>query len=488
MSLAPLLDSLRILPDGWHERPVGRRVATETDPLLFAYVYLRHHLRSEETGDEVSFSDVHIEWAEQAKQWMTPGRSRDIYVAPRSMGKTTWWYLVLPCWAAAHGYVKFAAAFSDSGTQSELHLQTFKHELETNAALRQDFPDLCTPTRRPRGITLADNKGMLHTKSGFVFAARGIDSGTLGMKVGEKRPDLLILDDVEPGESNYSAYQVTKRLSTVTDVVLPLNDGARVVMIGTTTMTGSIIHQAVQHVVEPADWIRDERFTVHHAEPFDDAGDSIWPERWSTEYLRGIEHTASFAKNFRNQPRVLDGEYWLPTDYVYGALTTASRRILVVDVAVTTARTSDETALAVVSYSAHTRSACVDHVQGVRLKGEPLRELCLRILSQYPDIAYVVWERNQGGTMLPTSVLHDFPVEVRTVHNTEPKPVRIERALSYYRRGVVTHARSFPQLEAQQQEYPHGLHDDQADAVSIALDHFAIPETAQRTTLHRAVR
>lgn len=486
MSLAPLLDSLAILPDGWHERPVGRRVATEDDPLLFAYVYLRHHLRSPETGDEVSFSDVHIEWAEQAKTWMRPGRARDIYVAPRSLGKTTWHFLILPLWAAAHGYVTFAVAFSDSGTQAELHLQTFKHELETNPRLREDFPDLCTPARRPRGITLADNRGMLHVKSGFVFAARGIDASSLGLKVGERRPDLLILDDVEPGESQYSAYQATKRLSTLTDVVLPLNDGARVLLVGTTTMTGSIIHQAVQHSVQPASWIVDEGFTVHHSEPFDDAGESIWPERWDTDYLRSIEHTASFAKNFLNQPRVLDGEYWLPTDFAYGALVSASRRILVVDVAVTTNKSSDETALAVMSYSAHTRSACVDHVQGVRLKGEPLRELCLRLVAQYPDIAYVVWERNQGGEMLPTSVLHDFPVPVRTVHNSEKKEIRIERALSYYRRGVITHAKAFPVAEAQMMEFPHGLHDDQADAVSIGLDHFAMP-TAQ-STLHRAVR
>lgn len=46
---------------------------------------------------------------------------------------------------------------------------------------------------------------------GLSFAARGIDAASLGMKVGEKRPDLLILDDIEPDESSYSAYQTRIR-------------------------------------------------------------------------------------------------------------------------------------------------------------------------------------------------------------------------------------------------------------------------------------
>jgi hypothetical protein len=64
--------------------------------------------------------------------------------------------------------------------------------------------------------------------------------------VGEKRPDLIILDDVEPSESNYSAYLAEKRLSTIQNAILPLNEWARVVWVGTVTTDGSLIHQAVK--------------------------------------------------------------------------------------------------------------------------------------------------------------------------------------------------------------------------------------------------
>jgi hypothetical protein len=437
--------------------------ATRYDPLLFGWVYLRPTLKAQ-TG-VVSFSKVHEEWYAKATSWATPGPARDIFIAPRSMGKSSTWFLINTMWAAAHRHVEFVAAFSDSATQAEEHLRTFRHVLQTSDLLRHDFPHL-TDVR-------VDNVGMFQTE-GFVFSAKGMDSGTLGLKVGNQRPGVIILDDVEPG-AGYSSYQAEKRLDTLTDVILPLNDAAKVVMVGTAVMRGSLIHQAVMHDAEPAQWIKDEAFTVNYHLPFDDDGESIWPERWSTEYLRGIEHTRSFQKSFLSRPVTLDGEYWQEEDYTYGDVPSLSKRIIAVDPAVTTARSSDQTGISVVGYSAAARKAVVYESFGVRLKGEPLRQRLLELCSRYPDVAEILWERNAGGEMMAGSVLHDMPVRVTTVHNSEKKEVRMERALSYYRRGAVLHACPLPALEGQQMEFPKGLFDDIADSASMALDHLAAP-------------
>jgi hypothetical protein len=42
-----------------------------------------------------------------------------------------------------------------------------------------------------------------------------MDSSNLGLKVGDARPDLLILDDIEPHEARYSAGLKAKRLDTL---------------------------------------------------------------------------------------------------------------------------------------------------------------------------------------------------------------------------------------------------------------------------------
>lgn len=463
-----------------------RRKQLQDDPLAWAVMYLSKHLTLED--GTISLSPIHEGWIDRATAWgREPGR--DILIAPRGTGKSTWHFLILVLWAAATERVRFVAAFSDSATQAEGHLQTVRNELERNPLLRADYPDLCRPAKRFSGATVADNRGMLHTRSGFAFAARGIDSGTLGLKVDEHRPDLIVMDDVEPGASRYSAYLAEKRLSTILDVILPMGSAnARTVLVGTTTMTGSIVHQAVMHEAEPAQWIKDEGFSVHHDGPFDDDGESIWPERWSTDWLRGQVGSAAFAKNFLNMPRVLDGEYWQESDFRYGTLPSASRRVITVDPAVTTQRSSDETGIAVVSYSAAHRKACVDYVTGVRMKGEPLRGVVLGLIARYPDVAEVVIERNQGGDLMKDSVFHSMPVPVRGVHSTERKELRFERLLGYYRRGVVLHAERFPQAEAQMTEFPRGLHDDQPDAISLAIDHLNAQHRSASNRLRQAVR
>ena len=303
----------------------GRRILCRLDPMLFAVVYLRHHLTGEATGGKITFNDLHLELFRQARQWLkprtTPRQYRDAYIAPRESGKSTLNFLILPLWAAAHRHTRFIAAFSDSATQAETHLATFKHEIDTNELLRNDHPSFVQPATRPKGAQVADHKGMLQTKTGFVFAARGADSGNLGLKVGDARPDLLLLDDIEPGEAKYSDYQVQQRLLTLQDVILPLSEHARVVLVGTVTMPGSIIHQLVKYGrgdPESPTWIQEQNFKVHHFHAIvqkpDGTERSMWPAKWTLPYLESIRHTRAYLKNFANDPRGNEGA--LVTEYL----------------------------------------------------------------------------------------------------------------------------------------------------------------------------
>jgi hypothetical protein len=292
--------------------PKMRRRLCRFDPLLFAILYLGHHLASEETDGETSVSQFHLDLCREARVWcrkdIGPAESRTAWVAPRGSGKSTWVFLILPIWALAHMHRRYIAAFADSATQAEQHLMSFKLELDGNELLRADHPHLCAPAVRPSGTTVADRQGLYLSKSGCAFAAKGIDSSTLGAKVGNRRPDLILFDDIEPDESNYSLGQKEKRQKTIVNAVLPMNLNAVVVIAGTTVMQGSIIHDIVRQKddSDAPTWPREENIQVRYypaivTDP-DGTERSLWPQRWTLAFLISIRHTASFALNFDNRP------------------------------------------------------------------------------------------------------------------------------------------------------------------------------------------
>lgn len=492
--------------------PEGRRILTRLDPLLFAITYLRHHLK--DTEGRITFGDAHLDWCRAGRRWVrpptAPAEERDAYIAPRNTGKSTWWFLILPLWAAAHGHVRFAAAFAASATQAETHLATFKREIDNNALLRRDFADLCSPARRPSGASVADTQNMYVSKSGFVFAARGIDSSSLGMKVEEKRPDLLLCDDIEPDESSYSADLAAKRRTTLVDAIFPLNIYARVVICGTVTMPGSIIHQLVRAArgVHAEDWVREEGIRPHHSLPIVERPDgterSMWPAKWPIGYLLEIRHTRSYAKNMANDPLAADGALWTPDDFRYpeppgnldrfDGLNRTDRvdpvtgadpithMMLSIDPATTAKKSSDFTGLAVVSWSAQHRRCTVHAAVAVRVQPGPLLRLrVLAILDEFPQIGLVLVEVNQGGDTWK-AILHDLPVKVKPVSQSEPKFARAEGVLNHYQRGRVLHARKLPELEQQMCTFPKGPHDDMVDAVGSAVRRF-IPVARKRAAV-----
>lgn len=516
----------------------GRKILTRHDPMLFALVYLRKHLRNDQ--GEISFADAHFLWVRAARRWIGPARGqredRRAFVAPRACGKSTWWFLILVMWAGAHGHVKFAAAFADSGAQAELHLATFKAEQADNALLRSDFPNFCSPARRHTGRTVADNQNMLHTRSKFTFVAKGIDSTSLGMKMGETRPDLLIFDDIEPPEATYSPFQRDKRLSTVENAILPLNERARVVIVGTVTMPGSIIHELVRHAKgeEVEDWVDEQKIKTYHTRPIimrpDGTERSVWPKKWHLDYLLAIRHTRSFKLNYDNDPKGRKGDYWNAEDIHYGRPANITKWFLFVDPPVTQKTKSDECGIALVGYAPGIPNASgvtreelatwgkgeltdgedkdgkprigrlldreadealaagkatrlarihIEEAWGVRLTGKPLRAFIVDLLMKYPQVRCIVLENNQGGDLW-NDIFDNMPVRFVTFPSRESKEVRFHRALDFFQRRRITISRVINAFEDQALAWPRVPFDDVLDAVCAGVLRLLTPKLAQK--------
>lgn len=494
--------------------PRNRRLRAELtryDPLLFALLYLRHHIADPDTG-QVTLAECHLDWLRLIRTWGGPRPKmrqwRHSFAAPRDSGKSTWWYTIAPIWGGAHGHVNFIAAFADSGTQAEMHLQTFRSEAQHNQRLRGDFPELCVAARKPTGKTDADNVGMFIARSGFVFAARGIGTATLGMKVGNQRPDVLICDDIEKDESSYGDAMIEKRQTTLTDAVFPLNERARVVIVGTATRPGSLVHQLVRVArgeVSKDDpetlWIHDERIQPHHYPPIirreDGTERSIWPARWPLEYLYGLRGTRSYQKNFDNNPRAYEGTYWSDEDIRYGEPTNPVTRWFVwVDPPTTQSKDSDYAGVCIVGHAPPHPQGSPDpavlvwHAEEIKLTGKRLGAHIAKTAHQFETdtghtISGVIVEANQGGDLW-YDAFDDLPYLVKTYTVSESKPVRFALALDRYQAGQVWHARELTALEDRMLTYPRVANDDIIDAVASGVLRLTAPPKPQKRS--RTVR
>lgn len=447
-----------------------RKSITRDDPLLFAITYFGHYLRG--PGGDMSFNPLHLALCESAKSWHG-GDQRDAWVAPREGGKSVWLFVVLPLWALAHGHRRFFLAFSATRAQANGHLANLRAELKNNRRLIADFPEL-TPTR---GQNSAD---FVVAIGGAAVAARGMTETSLGARSGEQRPDLIVGDDMEPPEADYGPDTRENTLSRLVNAILPMNTRAAVAITGTVVTYGSVMHDVVLAALAQRHdaWLENEGFSAHYfpAIQVDEHGveTSLWPQRWSLEWLQERRSTASYALNYDNNPSPKGSQvYWTTEAIRYDSRVPVVRRVVYVDPATTTKASSDYTAIVMIGVDASGQRVVVEHAVAGHWDGGEIREQIWDLKRAHQrSVGELVLEVNQGGEAWRRAIAPLPPaVSFREIHSSQEKGSRIRDAAEDYRRFAVVHAHVLPALEAQMLAYPRVRNDDLVDALAGALAH-----------------
>lgn len=166
---------------------------------------------------------------------------------PRGNGKTTICKKAV-LWALLFGYRRYVVIVADNITLAVNVLSSVKKEIENNALLKADFPEVCYPIEKLENITIraksqtykgeltniiwGTEKIVLPTIEGSLASegvcnAFGILGGIRGLtytttKGEEIRPDFVLIDDPQNDESAVSPEQVQKRMDVINGTILGL--------------------------------------------------------------------------------------------------------------------------------------------------------------------------------------------------------------------------------------------------------------------------
>lgn len=201
-----------------------RRARCEKNPVLFLTTYFPHIFFD-------PFHAGHLVIIEVIFKHIKQGGTQAV-AAPRGTGKSNvTWGMTL--WAVANGYCKYVVLLCAAAEFSRESISNLKDFIVGSEVFAEDYPEVCYPAIAIDGVSqravsqVYDGKttGLRWSSDylimanipgrskggGAIIRARGIDGAIKGLVRGGKRPDLVILDDIETRESVESEYITAQR-------------------------------------------------------------------------------------------------------------------------------------------------------------------------------------------------------------------------------------------------------------------------------------
>lgn len=202
-----------------------RRESASRSIEAFAKIYLGHYL-------EKAVCPFHKELY-GILQVVTEKRSERLAIAaPRGSAKSVIVSLAYVLYSVCFAKEDYILLLSDTKNQAVDLLSHIKSELESNALLIQDFPDICETGQKPKPPRWKTNE--IITRNGVRVAALGAGQKVRGTRNKEFRPTLIILDDIENDENTQSPESREKLFSWFTKAVLKAgSQKTNVIVVGT---------------------------------------------------------------------------------------------------------------------------------------------------------------------------------------------------------------------------------------------------------------
>lgn len=384
------------------------------------------------------FADFHKEIIELLENYQ---EKRIVILVPREHGKTT--LLVgFAIYALLSRLYRFILYISQSQEQARRIASTVKIELEVNPDLIKDFGNL-------QGKEWTSDS--IEIKNGCRLLMRGIGAGLRGLNIRGRRPDLIILDDVETDRHHYSAVESERLKRIFKNAVLNLGKDAKVVVVGTMGGKHGLLYELSQSK---------EYWRVIHYQAIKD-GEPLWREKWSLEDLerKRLEiGDVAFTREFMNE--IVDTEtIFQPVE----TNATPKTTVYTAGIDFGTGRGADYNAIVVVGWIEN--NGFVVYSKQAKNPETFINEV-VEIYQTYPFRAFV--ESNNFQFLL-TKKLAEKNIPVIPITTTKSKYERFLEIQPKINTGLIQiHYKNFDLLK-QLKTYPYTQNDDLLDALYFAI-------------------
>ena len=254
----------------------------------FFVEYYFPHWCTENDGKIIPSAKFHIDTANKIKENKT---LKAVLKWARGHAKSTHVGVFTPMWMMCQEEreINVMVLVGKSQDSANTLLSDLQAELQYNNRFIHDFGEQYNAGHWVFGEFV--------TKSGIAFFSRGRGQSPRGLRYRDKRPDYIVIDDLDDDELCLSKERVEKLTKWVKEALFGSfgAEGGRFIMVG-----NLISKQSVLANIE-----KSEGMYVTQVNVRDKNGIPSWPELWTEERIREKETFmgfASFQKEYMNNP------------------------------------------------------------------------------------------------------------------------------------------------------------------------------------------
>lgn len=508
----------------------------EDDLMEFAIEYLSDVRNPGNAGNWAGFeverkeeaSQLHTELCEIMDEVSTTKRNAKTAVAiARGHGKSTWLTKGFPLRETVYRNRKYLIIISETPSVSGPNLEWIANQLKHNEKLRNDFGPLLAPKQQEN---IRDNNAEFiaweqrgDTKHQLTkVEAASTNQALRGRNWNGNRPDLVICDDLEDGQTNAATEEQREKLRNwFQSVVIPLGDpkGEKTayVVMGTTVnwdallmrllyrrsdFTSRIYKALIKEPVNASLWEqcrviyqdyentdREQEaraFYESNKEAMDEGVQVLWQEFqpvWKLMTWKWDNGSKAFNTEYQNNPLDEDSMIFNPETFTYWDDLNPAREFphseytisMAIDVAMGKTDRGDYSAAVTTAKNKKTGVSYLLDAWGDKVHPDKFIEIITdKVIEYEPDVIgveAVALQEYFADTLSTYLQARGYPSKrrIKKIYHRSRKELRIESMLPDIDTKKLQFNRGHKLLLEQLERFGQGAHDDLPDALSMSL-------------------